>query len=151
MPFNYSGDWNRCIATSIYEWNTSSDQQRHRITQCSFDQSSWPGRQVPEGYLNTSWNTWLRRKMKKKKTEQKVLSVLSRYYNESFPADTIERAHRLRTFTKARCRPVIATFHNFKVQLQVPPARSRFKENNITISRFFSRHMLGKKYTSGIW
>lgn len=71
-------------------------------------------------------------------TEQKVLSLLSRCCDESFSADSIERAHRLGSFAEGRCRPVIVKFLSFKVKEKVSAARSCFKENNVTISDDFS-------------
>ncbi|XP_077558172.1 uncharacterized protein LOC144173781 [Haemaphysalis longicornis] len=70
-------------------------------------------------------------------TEIKLLTALTQVI-DSFPTGSIERAHRLGTYSPGKCRPIIAKFSNYKVKEKTLSFRTELKTNNITVSEDFS-------------
>ncbi|XP_064462448.1 uncharacterized protein LOC135373102 [Ornithodoros turicata] len=85
-------------------------------------------------------------------TEAKVASALTTSLGCEFPRNSIERAHRLGTFSSSKCRPVIVKFLSYKVKNMVLASRSKLKPSNIQVSEDFSsatRHARNKLFEFG--
>lgn len=71
-------------------------------------------------------------------TENKIVAILSSCTEGTFNPDSIERAHRLGSYTQSRCRPIIVKFNHYKTREKVFSLRTQLKDQEITISEDFS-------------
>lgn len=67
------------------------------------------------------------------KLTSEIKSVLS-----TFTGSTIERAHRLGSFSPTKCRPIIVKLTDFKSKEQLFSLRGQLKQRNIGVSEDFS-------------